>query len=99
MKFTKVLLPAALALLVAGTVSARDRDDFYGKVEQMSTAQSQEWVIGGKTFKTDDRTKIEHRKNDTIKVGSCVKVEGDLDRQGNFYISEIELERAHRCAN
>lgn len=97
MKFVKVLLPLALAGLVMGSASARDRDDFYGKVEQMPTAENPAWVIGGKTFKVDQRTKIEQRHQQQIGVGSCVKVEGDLDRQGNFFISKIEQKRDSRC--
>ena len=30
-------------------------------------------------------------------MGSCVKVEGDLDRAGEFFISEIELKKPSRC--
>lgn len=54
-------------------------------------------MIGGKTFKVDQRTKIEHRRDQKIGVGSCVKVDGDLDREGNFFISEIEQKRDNRC--
>lgn len=97
MKFVKVLLPLALAGLVMGSASARGHDDFYGKVEQMPTAENPAWVIGGKTFKADQRTRIQHRHDQQIGVGSCVKVEGALDRQGNFFISEIEQKKDNRC--
>lgn len=97
MKLVKVLLPLAAAGLIMGTASARDYDDFYGKVEQMPAAGNGDWVISGKTFKVDQRTKIEHRRDQKIGVGSCVKVEGDLDREGNFFISEIEQKRDNRC--
>ena len=53
--------------------------------------------LNGKTFKVDQRTKIEHRRDQKIGVGSCVKVDGDLDREGNFFISEIEQKRDNRC--
>lgn len=56
-----------------------------------------DWVIGGKTFKADQRTKIDHRRDQKIGVGSCVKVEGDIDREGNFFVSEIEQKRDNRC--
>ena len=92
MKLVKVLLPLAAAGLIMGTASARDMDGFYGKVEQMPTAENPAWVIGGKTFKIDQRTKIEHRRDQKI-----VKVDGDLDREGNFFISEIEQKRDNRC--
>ena len=62
MKLVKVLLPLAAVGLIMGTASARDIDGFYGKVEQMPTAENPAWVIGGKTFKVDQRTKIEHRR-------------------------------------
>ena len=51
MKLVKVLLPLAAVGLIMGTASARDIDGFYGKVEQMPTAENPAWVIGGKTFK------------------------------------------------
>ena len=63
MKLVRVLLPLAAAGLIMGTASARDMDGFYGKVEQMPTAENPAWVIGGKTFKVDQRTKIEHRRD------------------------------------
>ena len=63
MKLVKVLLPLAAVGLIMGTASARDIDGFYGKVEQMPTAENPAWVIGGKTFKVDQRTKIEHRRD------------------------------------
>ena len=97
MKLVKVLLPLAAVGLIMGTASARDIDGFYGKVEQMPTAENPAWVIGGETFKVDQRTKIEHRRDQKIGVGSCVKVDGDLDREGNFFISEIEQKRDNRC--
>lgn len=97
MKLVKVLLPLAAVGLIMGTASARDIDGFYGKVEQMPTVENPAWVIGGKTFKVDQRTKIEHRRDQKISVGSCVKVDGDLDREGNFFISEIEQKRDNRC--
>jgi len=56
MKFVKVLLPLAAAALIMGTASARDYDGFYGKVEQMPATGNGDWVIGGKTFKADQRT-------------------------------------------
>ena len=93
MKLVKVLLPLAAVGLIMGTASARDIDGFYGKVEQMPTAENPAWV----TFKVDQRTKIEHRRDQKIGVGSCVKVDGDLDREGNFFISEIEQKRDNRC--
>lgn len=98
MRFAKVLLPLALAGLMIGSASARGHDDFYGKVEQMPTADNPAYVIGGKTFKVDQRTKIDHRHDSKIGVGSCVKVEGDIDRNGDFYVSEIEQKRDSRCA-
>ena len=49
MKLVKVLLPLAAVGLIMGTASARDIDGFYGKVEQMPTAENPAWVIGGKT--------------------------------------------------
>ena len=58
MKFVKVLLPLAAAALIMGTASARDYDGFYGKVEQMPATGNGDWVIGGKTFKADQRTNI-----------------------------------------
>ena len=39
MKLVRVLLPLAAAGLIMGTASARDMDGFYGKVEQMPTAE------------------------------------------------------------
>ena len=57
MKLVKVLLPLAAVGLIMGTASARDIDGFYGKVEQMPTAENPAWVIGGKTFKVDQRTR------------------------------------------
>ena len=48
MKLVKVLLPLAAVGLIMGTASARDIDGFYGKVEQMPTAENPAWVIGGK---------------------------------------------------
>ncbi|MFQ7009219.1 MAG: hypothetical protein ACLRRK_12155 [Parasutterella sp.] len=60
MKFVKVLLPLAAAALIMGTASARDYDGFYGKVEQMPATGNGDWVIGGKTFKADQRTNIDH---------------------------------------
>ena len=91
MKLVKVLLPLAAAGLIMGTASARDYDGFYGKVEQMPATGNGDWVIGGKTFK------IDHRRDQKIGVGSCVKVEGDIDREGNFFVSEIEQKRDNRC--
>ena len=76
MKFVKVLLPLAAAALIMGTASARDYDGFYGKVEQMPATGNGDWVIGGKTFKADQRTNIDHGRDQKIGVGSCVKVEG-----------------------
>ena len=70
MKLVKVLLPLAAVGLIMGTASARDIDGFYGKVEQMPTAENPAWVIGGKTFKVDQRTKIEHRRDQKIGVGA-----------------------------
>ena len=58
MKLVKVLLPLAAAGLIMGTASARDYDGFYGKVEQMPATGNGDWVIGGKTFKADQRTNI-----------------------------------------
>lgn len=84
MKFVKVLLPLAAAALIMGTASARDYDGFYGKVEQMPATGNGDWVIGGKTFKADQRTNIDHGRDQKIGVGSCVKVEGGIDREGNF---------------
>ena len=75
MKFVKVLLPLAAAALIMGTASARDYDGFYGKVEQMPATGNGDWVIGGKTFKADQRTNIDHGRDQKIGVGSCVKVE------------------------
>jgi hypothetical protein len=88
MKFVKVLLPLAAAALIMGTASARDYDGFYGNGD---------WVIGGKTFKADQRTNIDHGRDQKIGVGSCVKVEGGIDREGNFFVSEIEQKRDNRC--
>lgn len=45
MKLVKVLLPLAAVGLIMGTASARDIDGFYGKVEQMPTAENPAWVI------------------------------------------------------
>ena len=63
MKFVKVLLPLAAAALIMGTASARDYDGFYGKVEQMPATGNGDWVIGGKTFKADQRTNIDHGRD------------------------------------
>ena len=92
MKFVKVLLPLAAAALIMGTASARDYDGFYGKVEQMPATGNGDWVIGGKTFKADQRTNIDHGRDQKI-----VKVEGDIDREGNFFVSGIEQKRDNRC--
>lgn len=97
MKFVKVLLPLAAAALIMGTASARDYDGFYGKVEQMPATGNGDWVIGGKTFKADQRTNIDHGRDQKIGVGSCVKVEAGIDREGNFFVSEIEQKRDNRC--
>ena len=73
MKLVKVLLPLAAAGLIMGTASARDYDGFYGKVEQMPATGNGDWVIGGKTFKADQRTKIDHRRDQktlTVRVTS-----------------------------
>ena len=56
MKLVKVLLPLAAVGLIMGTASARDIDGFYGKVEQMPTAENPAWVIGGKTFNLPKKT-------------------------------------------
>lgn len=61
MKLVKVLLPLAAVGLIMGTASARDIDGFYGKVEQMPTAENPAWVIGGKTFKVDQNIVVTRR--------------------------------------
>lgn len=99
MKLTKTVFTAAIALMAAGTVYAHGHDGFYGRVEQMPAAGSAEqtWVIGGKSFTADQRTHIDSRRGTEIKVGTCVKVDGDIDREGNFFVSEIEQKRDSRC--
>lgn len=97
MKLVKVLLPLAAVGLIMGTASARDIDGFYGKVEQMPTAENPAWVIGGKTFKADARTKVESHGGHKFDVGACVKVEGDIDHRGEFFISEMEIKNETRC--
>ena len=61
MKLVKVLLPLAAVGLIMGTASARDIDGFYGKVEQMPTAENPAWVIGGKTFISEIEQKRDNR--------------------------------------
>lgn len=99
MNSTKTAFTVAVALLTAGTVYAHGHDGFYGRVEQMPAVGSanQTWVIGGKTFAADQRTHIDSRRGTEIKVGTCIKVDGDIDREGNFFVSEIEQKRDNRC--
>lgn len=80
MKLTKTVFTAAIALMAAGTVYAHGHDGFYGRVEQMPATGSAEqtWVIGGKTFTADQRTHIDSRRGTEIKVGTCVKVDGEI---------------------
>ena len=77
--------------------AAGDDDAFYGKIEKMPSAQNPTWVIGGKTFKADARTKVESHGGHKFDVGACVKVEGDIDHRGEFFISEMEIKNESRC--
>ena len=55
----KFLLALAALSLSLSAFAAGDDDAFYGKIEKMPSAQNPTWVIGGKTFKADARTKVE----------------------------------------
>ena len=76
----KFLLALAALSFSLSAFAAGDDDAFYGKIEKMPSAQNPTWVIGGKTFKADARTKVESHGGHKFDVGACVKVEGDIDQ-------------------
>lgn len=80
----KFFLALAALSLSFTAFAAGDDDAFYGKIEKMPSAQNPTWVIGGKTFKADARTKVESHGGHKFDVGACVKVEGDIDHRGEF---------------
>ena len=90
----KFLLALAALSFSLSAFAAGDDDAFYGK---MPSAQNPTWVIGGKTFKADARTKVESHGGHKFDVGACVKVEGDIDHRGEFYVSEMEIKNESRC--
>lgn len=55
----KFLLALSALTFSLSAFAAGDDDAFYGKIEKMPSAQNPTWVIGGKTFKADARTKVE----------------------------------------
>mgnify|MGYP000785967267 CR=1 FL=1 len=77
----KFFLALAALSLSFTAFAAGDDDAFYGKIEKMPSAQNPTWVIGGNKFD----------------VGACVKVEGDIDHRGEFFISEMEIKNETRC--
>ena len=48
-------------------------------------------------FAAGARTKVESHGGHKFDVGACVKVEGDIDHRGEFYVSEMEIKNESRC--
>lgn len=94
----KLFIPAVALVFSFNAFAASTEDDaFYGKIERMPSAQNPTWQIGGKTYKADSRTKVESRGGHKFDVGACVKLEGDIDRRGEFYVSEMEIKSDSHC--
>lgn len=93
----KFLLALAALSLSFSAYAADDNDAFYGRIEQMPSAQNLNWIIGSKTFKADARTKVESHGGHKFDVGACVKMKGDIDQRGEFYVSEMEIKDDSHC--
>lgn len=98
MKTYQVILPMVFgALSLTAFAADEGNNEFYGKIEQFPTAQNLNWVIGGKTFRADSRTKVDSKGGHKFGVGACVKLKGDLDKDGEFYVSEMEIKDESHC--
>lgn len=98
MNKVKIFLPLAFGAICMTSFAADGGDtDFYGKIEQFPTAQNLNWVIGGKTFRADSRTKVDSKGGHKFGVGACVKLKGALDKDGEFYVSEMEIKDDSHC--
>ena len=93
----KFFLALAALSLSFTAFAAGDDDAFYGKIEKMPSAQNPTWVIGGKTFKADARTKVESHGGHKFDVGACVKVEGDIEGHDDGCLAQTKFKNETRC--
>ena len=88
----RILCAFALVFLVAGVskTSIAD-DDFDGFVESRPATKAGTWVIGGRSVKVTERTRLEE-ENGPLAVGACAEVELE-----DGVAEEIESEPPHKC--
>jgi len=67
-------------------------DDFYGIVESRPVETAGTWVVGGRTVKATENTKLDEEHGSSFAVGACVKVEMEDD-----LVEEIESESPGKC--
>lgn len=103
-KVSKIIISAlvftvALVLVVAPDIALAkrggdgdSRSEFYGIVQSRpEKALHGEWVIGGRTFKTDAETQFDQSEG-PLTVGSCAKV-----HIRNSRVHEIDSEPMRDC--
>ena len=81
------ILLAALAI----TTSALAEDDIHGILKSRPQGVAGTWVIDGRAFVADDRTRIDE-SHGPLKIGACVEAEFE-----DGVLEEIESKPADHC--
>jgi hypothetical protein len=88
----RVYLVLACAILIQGVpLTGVADDDFHGIIENRPDVKAGTWVVGGRSVKVTDQTRLEEH-NGPLSVGACAEVEVERG-----VAEEIESEPPYKC--